>query len=117
MKGLDPSIQLVACGSSAYHMPTYMEWDRKVLETCWDQVDFISAHRYTGNHKGTAWYLGESLDVERTRGGRSRFHEAAAVVVDAVGDAPLSNRWTARGTLALQGAMMRKAGSTGQRAG
>ncbi len=66
MKGLDSSIELVACGSSGRGMHTYMEWDRKVLEYCWDGVDFISAHRYSNNNRNdTAWYLGEGVEIDR----------------------------------------------------
>jgi alpha-N-arabinofuranosidase len=32
MKDTDPSIEFVACGSCAPDLPTYMEWDRQVLE-------------------------------------------------------------------------------------
>lgn len=66
MKGIDPSIELVAAGSSGRHMPTYLEWDREVLEHCWDQVDYISAHRYSRNERDdTAWFLAEGLEIER----------------------------------------------------
>jgi len=65
MKGLDPSIQTVACGSSGHGMPTYLEWDRTVLETCWNDVDFISAHRYSENRQdNTDWYLAEGTVVD-----------------------------------------------------
>ena len=30
-------------------MPTYLVWDREVLEECYDQVDAISLHSYYGN--------------------------------------------------------------------
>jgi alpha-N-arabinofuranosidase len=30
-------------------MPTYPEWDRTVLEYCWDTVDYLSLHYYAGN--------------------------------------------------------------------
>src|SRR5579863_3010216 len=46
MRGADASIQLVACGSSSPMMPTYLEWDRQVLEHCYKDVDAISLHRY-----------------------------------------------------------------------
>lgn len=66
MKGLDPRIQLAACGSSHSGMPTYLRWDREVLEYCWDDIDFISAHRYTSNHRGdTPWFLAEGVEVDR----------------------------------------------------
>jgi alpha-L-arabinofuranosidase len=66
MKSLDPSIELVVCGSSGRGMPTYMEWDRRVLEYCWEGVDYISAHRYSSNNRGdSGWYLAEGLEIER----------------------------------------------------
>jgi alpha-N-arabinofuranosidase len=40
---------LIACGSSGPFMPTYLEWDREVLEQCYDYVDGLSLHRYVGN--------------------------------------------------------------------
>jgi len=49
MRYVDPSLKLIACGSSGPGMPTYLEWDREVLEQCYDYVDAISLHRYFGN--------------------------------------------------------------------
>jgi alpha-L-arabinofuranosidase len=49
MRYVDPSLQLIACGSSGPLMPTYLEWDREVLEQCYDYVDGLSLHRYFGN--------------------------------------------------------------------
>ncbi len=49
MKMVDPSIEVVACGSCAIDLPTYLEWDRKVLEHCRGDVEYISLHRYVGN--------------------------------------------------------------------
>jgi len=46
MRWVDPSLKLIACGSSGAEMPTYPDWDRIVLETLYDQVDYISMHRY-----------------------------------------------------------------------
>ncbi len=66
MKQLDPSIETVAAGSSYRGMPTYLSWDREVLETCWDTIDYISAHRYSSNDRGdTAWYLAEGVELDR----------------------------------------------------
>ena len=44
-------------------MPTYLVWDREVLEECYDQVDGISLHNYYGNtprtdrqqHRALSW--------------------------------------------------------------
>lgn len=49
MRAVDPSLKLIACGSSGPGMPTYLEWDREVLEQCYEYVDALSLHRYLGN--------------------------------------------------------------------
>lgn len=49
MRYVDHSVKLIACGSSGPFMPTYLEWDREVLEQCYDYVDGLSLHRYLGN--------------------------------------------------------------------
>jgi alpha-N-arabinofuranosidase len=51
-------------------MPTYLVWDREVLEECYDQVDGISLHAYYGNTapltgNDTARYLAMNLDMDR----------------------------------------------------
>ncbi len=66
MRGLDPGIELVLCGSSGRGMKTYLEWDREALEYCWDHVAYVSAHRYSENHRNdTAWFLAEGVEIER----------------------------------------------------
>ena len=66
MKGLDPTIKTIACGSSARTMPTYLRWDRTVLEHCWDGIDFLSVHRYSGNrHDDTRSFLAEGVVVDQ----------------------------------------------------
>lgn len=58
MKWVDPSIKLVACGSSYEMLPTYMDWDRVMLTDLYDQVDYISTHNYTMNSgQGTTNFL------------------------------------------------------------
>ncbi len=54
MKWQDSSVKLVLCGSSNDRMPTYPEWDRVALETCWEQVDYHSMHYYATNHEDDA---------------------------------------------------------------
>ena len=46
MKLVDPTIELVACGSSGRAMPTFGAWEAQVLEQCYDDVDYISLHAY-----------------------------------------------------------------------
>ena len=67
---IDKELQLIACGSSNTIMPTYLVWDREVLEECYDQVDGISLHNYYGNTddltgNSTSRYLAMNLDMER----------------------------------------------------
>ena len=65
MRWHDPSIKLVLCGSSSSWMPTYPEWDRMVLERCWDAVDFHSMHYYAGNRdEDTNSFLALSAEFE-----------------------------------------------------
>jgi alpha-N-arabinofuranosidase len=66
MKGLDPRIKTIACGSSTRLLPTYLEWDRKVLEYCWDSIDFLSVHRYSSNPRDdTASFLAEGVVIDQ----------------------------------------------------
>src|SRR5262249_39790335 len=65
MKWHDPGIRLVLCGSSGPGMATYPEWDRVTLETCWDQVDYLSLHYYAGNREDdTPGYLASTVRFE-----------------------------------------------------
>ena len=65
MKWHDPSLKLVLCGSSNNSMPTYPEWDRVALETCWEHVDYHSIHYYAGNQDNdSASYLALAVELE-----------------------------------------------------
>jgi alpha-N-arabinofuranosidase len=69
MRYVDSSLKLVACGSSGPFMPTYLEWDREVLEQCYDHVDGLSLHRYFDNSETTggdsAQFLAMNLTMDR----------------------------------------------------
>src|SRR5262249_16652169 len=70
MRNVDPDLKLIACGSSGPFMRTYLEWDREVLEQCYEYVDGLSLHRYFGNWTrdsggDTAKYLALNLSMER----------------------------------------------------
>jgi len=69
MHYVDSSLKLIACGSSGPTMPTYLEWDRKVLEQCYEYVDGISLHRYYGNAEETGGdstkYMALNLSMDR----------------------------------------------------
>ncbi len=65
MKQVDPSIELVACGSSNSKMPTFGEWEATVLEHTYEHVDYISMHVYYGNRDNDlANYLAQSVEMD-----------------------------------------------------
>ncbi len=65
MKWVDPSIELVACGSSNRHMTTFPQWERQVLEQTYDHVDYLSLHSYYGNRDGdTPKFLACAVDMD-----------------------------------------------------
>ena len=69
MRVIDPSLKLIACGSSGPFMPTYLQWDREVLDECYNEVDGISLHHYFGNADETGGdsskYLALNLTMDR----------------------------------------------------
>ena len=79
MKWVDPSIELVACGSAAHDMPTFGSWEYQMLDECYDNVDYVSLHRYYGNPTNdTPGFLARSMDLED-------FIREVVAICDAVG--------------------------------
>jgi alpha-N-arabinofuranosidase len=65
MRMFDPSLELVVCGSSSRHMPTFGEWERVVLSHTYDDVDFISCHAYYEEKDGDAGsFLASAVDMD-----------------------------------------------------
>ena len=66
MRQLDPSLELVACGSSSAEMPTFGTWERTVLEHTYEDVDFISCHAYYNLTDGDlASFLASGVNMDR----------------------------------------------------
>ena len=66
----DRSVELLAAGSRGtdetwYGIPTYLEWDRQVLEVVGDWADYLSIHRYVGNRTDTADFLAITNTIDR----------------------------------------------------
>ena len=80
MRAVDPSIELVACGSSGSKMPTFGAWEETVLDFTWDVADYVSVHCYVdrAEYPDTGAYLGASLELDRTI-------RSVAAIADAVG--------------------------------
>jgi alpha-N-arabinofuranosidase len=65
MKAADKNLELVVCGSSGSGMPTFGDWERTVLEHCYDHVDYVSCHAYYEEHDGDLGsFLASALDMD-----------------------------------------------------
>ena len=65
MKLVDPSVSLVACGSSNRQMPTFGAWEATVLEHTYEHVDYISLHNYYDPSDGDrASILASAVDMD-----------------------------------------------------
>ncbi|WP_350347499.1 alpha-N-arabinofuranosidase [Agromyces sp. G08B096] len=65
MRQLDPSVELVVCGSSSAHMPTFGEWERVVLTHAYEDVDYISCHAYYEEKDGDLGsFLASAVDMD-----------------------------------------------------
>lgn len=65
MRLVDPTIELVACGSSSSAMPTFGAWEQTVLTHAYDEVDYVSLHAYYQEHDGDAKsFLASAVDMD-----------------------------------------------------
>ena len=69
MRRVDPSLELVACGSSSMDNPTFGDWERTVLDQYYDNIDLLSLHRYYGFYgdddpNELDNYLGKNVDLD-----------------------------------------------------
>lgn len=65
IKVIDPNIRTTLVGSSSPYMPTYPEWEKTVLDIAYEQVDYISLHRYYSHTQegGLRAYLDQDRDL------------------------------------------------------
>ncbi|MGH0054536.1 MAG: alpha-N-arabinofuranosidase [Sphaerochaetaceae bacterium] len=86
IKLFDPTLELVACGSSNSEMPTFLSWEKTVLEHTWEVADYLSLHMYFGNEKDDAeTFLASSKQMDS-------FIEAVVNVCDYVKVKKQSNK-------------------------
>jgi alpha-N-arabinofuranosidase len=65
LRQVDPDLELVVCGSSSAHMPTFGEWERVVLTHTYDDVDYISCHAYYEERNGDLGsFLASAVDMD-----------------------------------------------------
>jgi alpha-N-arabinofuranosidase len=77
MRLVDPSIELVACGSSSREMPSFGQWEDTVAELTLDVVDYMSMHAYYDGTQPRRDYLASGHRLHR-------FIEDVVATVDAV---------------------------------
>ena len=78
IKLFDPTLELVAVGSSNQYMPTFPQWEATVLDHCYDKVDYLSMHEYYANRDNDLpTFLANSV-------GMDRFIERVVATVDFV---------------------------------
>ena len=59
-------------------MPTFGEWEYRMLDECYDNIDYVSLHRYYGNpHNDTPDFLASTMDLDG-------FIKTVASICDAV---------------------------------
>ncbi len=87
MRLVDPSIQLVACGSSGSTMPTFGSWEETVLDLAWDVTDHLSLHHYVdpAAFETIGAYLASPAELER-------MIDRVTTIVDAAGERRGSER-------------------------
>ena len=65
MRQIDPSVELVACGSSGRSMSTFAAWEATVLAETYDLVDYVSLHAYYEELGGDRdSFLASAVDME-----------------------------------------------------
>ena len=65
MRWTDPSIELVACGSSHPNMPSFPDWEATVLDHVYEEVDYLSLHIYFQLHgDDLGSFLAQSMEMD-----------------------------------------------------
>jgi alpha-N-arabinofuranosidase len=86
MKLVDPTVELVACGSSGHGMPTFGAWESTVLDHAYDHVDYLSLHAYYEERDGDrASFLASAY-------GMDAFIDAVVAIADAAAARKRSRR-------------------------
>jgi len=66
MRLVDPSIELVAVGSSHSRMPTFGSWEATVLTETYEYVDYVSMHSYYEERsQDRDSFLASAVDMDR----------------------------------------------------
>jgi alpha-N-arabinofuranosidase len=66
IKRINPEYQMIAAGTSNCHLPTFVDWDWKILEDSYEYIDGLAIHCYTDRRRtdSTAHYLAHTAELE-----------------------------------------------------
>ena len=64
MRLIDPTIELVVCGSSGPRMATFPDWEVDVLDRTYASVDYISLHIYLRDEVGLQDLMVQSIEMD-----------------------------------------------------
>jgi alpha-N-arabinofuranosidase len=78
IKAFNKDIETVVCGSSNDQMKTYPEWERVVLQECYENVEYISLHKYFGNSRHDSLNFFSKIDET------GRYIQTVAGIIDYV---------------------------------
>jgi len=66
LKQFDPTLRLIANGSSNNGMSTYPDWDRTVLVSAYEHLDYIATHKYIEKgDKTVAEYMASVSELDK----------------------------------------------------
>ncbi|MFL6110297.1 MAG: alpha-N-arabinofuranosidase, partial [Catenulispora sp.] len=65
MRTVDPTIELIACGSSSREMPTFGAWEDTVADLTFDVADYLSMHAYYDGTRPRRDYLASGHRLDR----------------------------------------------------
>ncbi len=66
MHFFNPKLETIVVGSSGSEMPTFPEWDRTILEECYDDVEYIAVHKYISHdNRDTPTFLAAPIGMDR----------------------------------------------------
>jgi len=86
MRMIDPEVELVVCGSSGASMPTFGDWEERVLDNTYEQADLISAHSYYEQDEADLEsFMASAVDMDR-------FIRTVASIADRVGASKKSSK-------------------------
>jgi len=67
IKRMDPEYQVIASGTSNCNLPTFIDWDLRILDDSYEYIDGLAIHCYTDRRKTdtTKRYLAHTIQLDK----------------------------------------------------